>query len=105
MKIETKTSTGPGGQHANKIQTAVRLYHLPTGMFWLIAKLLNYILRTRPVKTFSCFLSLGIIIECQTSRSQTQNKKLAMQKLRSKLFQMECEKRDSKVDSVRKFQV
>lgn len=52
-----------------------------------------------------CLLPLGIVVECQISRSQTQNKKLAMQKLRSKLFQIECEKRDSKVDSARRFQV
>lgn len=31
LKIETKTARGPGGQHVNKIETAIRIYHLPTG--------------------------------------------------------------------------
>ncbi|XP_065200639.1 peptide chain release factor 1-like, mitochondrial [Planococcus citri] len=77
LKIETKTARGPGGQHVNKIETAVRIHHIPT----------------------------GIIVDCQVHKSQYQNKKIAMQKLRSKLYSIELEKTGCEVRNLRKCQI
>lgn len=48
---------------------------------------------------------LGIIVDCQVHKSQSQNKQIAFQKLRSKLYEIECEKVDSSVRNLRKIQV
>ena len=68
---------GAGGQHINKTSSAVRLIHEPS----------------------------GIVVECQTERSQLQNREYAMKMLRSRLYNIEKEKQDSEIANARKSQV
>lgn len=77
IKMDVFRASGAGGQHVNKTSSAVRLTHIPT----------------------------GIVAECQTERSQTQNREYAMRLLRSRLYEIEKEKRDSELASERKSQV
>ena len=77
IKMEVFRSSGAGGQHINKTSSAVRLIHEPT----------------------------GIVVECQTERSQFQNRDNAMKMLKSKLYEIEKEKQDSEVANARKSQV
>lgn len=63
IKWETFRSGGSGGQHANKVETAVRLRHAPS----------------------------GLVVTCQQERSQIQNKNRALEILKSKLYQRECD--------------
>ena len=77
IKMEVFRSSGAGGQHINKTSSAVRLIHEPT----------------------------GIVVECQTERSQFQNKDNAMRMLKTKLYDMEKQKQDSEVKNARKSQV
>ena len=77
IKMEVFRSSGAGGQHINKTSSAVRLIHEPT----------------------------GIVVECQTERSQFQNRDNAMRMLRTKLYEMEKQKQDSEIANSRKSQV
>ncbi len=77
IKIESCKSSGAGGQHINKTESAVRLTHKPT----------------------------GIVIECDQERSQLQNKEKAMKILYTKLYDMKQKEQDDKISSARKSQV
>lgn len=77
IKMEVFRASGAGGQHINKTSSAVRLIHEPT----------------------------GIVVECQTERSQFQNKDNAMKMLRTKLYEIEKEKQDTEIANSRKTQV
>lgn len=77
IKMEVFRSSGAGGQHINKTSSAVRLIHEPT----------------------------GIVVECQTERSQFQNRDNAMRMLRTKLYEIEKQKQDNEIASSRRLQV
>ena len=77
IKMEVFRSSGAGGQHINKTSSAVRLIHIPTGM----------------------------VAECQTQRSQLQNREYAMNMLKARLYEIEKEKQDSEIANTRKTQV
>ena len=77
IEMQVYRASGAGGQHVNKISSAVRLIHKPTGM----------------------------IAECQEERSQFQNREKAMRLLASRLYEAEREKRESAYDAERRSQV
>ena len=77
VKMEVFRASGAGGQHINKTSSAVRLIHEPT----------------------------GIVAECQTERSQTQNREYAMRLLKSRIYEQEKAKQDAELANERKSQV
>ncbi len=74
LKIDTFRSGGKGGQNVNKVETAVRITHIPT----------------------------GLVAACQSERSQLQNKNNALKILKAKLYQKELEKQASEMDEIEK---
>lgn len=77
LKIETIKSSGAGGQHINKTESAIRILHRPT----------------------------GIVVECQDERSQFKNRDRAMKILRAKLYDIKKNEQDSKIAAERRSQV
>ena len=72
LQIDTYRSQGAGGQNVNKTESAVRITHIPT----------------------------GTVVACQTEKSQMQNKEIAMQMLKSRLRQLELEKRNNELKNI-----
>ena len=77
LRVDTYRAGGAGGQHVNKTESAIRITHIPT----------------------------GIVVSCQTERSQIQNRESCMKMLRAKLYEVMQEKQNQELANTRKLQV